>query len=72
MADCECLARCLFFNDKLSDMPVTASTIKTQLCKGTNSRCARYMVFKALGRGGVPTDLYPSHTKRAKQIIAGT
>ena len=69
MADCECLGGCLFFNDKMADMPATANLYKTQFCKGDNTGCARHQVFRTLGKEAVPTDLYPNDTGRAKQII---
>ncbi len=69
MADCECLPACPFFNDVLTDMPATAEYLKAKFCLGDNSQCARYLVFKALGKAHVPVDLFPDHTERARQII---
>ena len=71
MADCELLEKCVFFNDKMANMPSTAEVIKMRYCREDNSGCARYMVYKALGRGKVPQDLFPNNTEMAKQIIAG-
>lgn len=70
MTDCECLAGCLFFNDKLQNMPAAANSLKKRLCKGDNSGCARYMVLVALGRQKVPMDLSPNQVDRAKALIA--
>jgi len=70
MAECEILQGCLFFNDKMKDMPSTANILKNQYCKNNNSTCARYMVFKALGRPKVPTDLFPQQVDKAERIIA--
>ncbi len=70
MADCELLPQCVFFNDKMANMPITAKMAKDQYCRGDNSLCARYMVFKALGRSNVPPDLFPNETLLAKKIIA--
>ncbi len=71
MADCPCLPKCIFFNDKMANMPQAAEQMKTRFCKGDNSGCARYMVFAKLGREKVPTDLFPRHVDRAKEILAG-
>jgi hypothetical protein len=69
MADCELTAKCLFFNDKMANMPSMASMMKRKYCQGDFESCARYMVCKALGRDKVPADLSPSQTDRAKQLI---
>ena len=71
MADCECLAGCIFFNDKMAERPATANVYKRRFCQEDNANCARYMVFKAIGKGSVPPDLYPNQQDRAKKIIAG-
>ena len=39
-------------------------------CLGDNSDCARYMVFKELGKPAVPANLYPNMHERAKNILA--
>lgn len=71
MADCELLETCIFFNDKMANMPSTAEVVKIRYCREENSGCARYTIYKAVGRGKVPQDLFPNHTERAKQIIDG-
>jgi hypothetical protein len=38
-------------------------------CFEDNTRCARYMVFKALGREHVPPTLLPSQVDKAEEII---
>lgn len=70
MVECECLPRCPFFNNKMAEMPVTAERLKKKYCLADNSGCARFMVFKALGREKVPIDLFPHNLDRAHQIIA--
>lgn len=70
MADCECLSKCIFFNDKMANKPSTAEMYKGRYCKGDNTHCARHQVFKALGPGKVPTDLFPSQEDRVQKIIA--
>ncbi|MBN2353029.1 MAG: hypothetical protein JXD23_10710 [Spirochaetales bacterium] len=69
MADCVCLAGCLFFNDKMADMPTMANMYKRNYCRGDSSQCARYMVFRALGRESVPVDLFSNMADRARAII---
>lgn len=69
VADCELLATCIFFNDKMSDMPTMAAVVKGRYCTGDNADCARHMVAIALGREAVPVDLYPSQTERAEMYI---
>jgi hypothetical protein len=71
MADCELLNTCIFFNDKMADMPSTAEVIKIRYCREEYSGCARHMIYKAIGREKVPQDLFPNNTERAKQIIDG-
>ena len=69
MSDCECLPTCIFFNDKMSQKPASANLFKKSYCLGDNAQCARYRVFKTLGRGTVPADLYPNDLERSEQII---
>lgn len=71
MPDCKCLPQCLFFNDKMQNMPASAGLLKKRLCQGDNSQCARYMVLLALGREKVPMDLSPNQVDRARGLIAG-
>ena len=33
MADCECLAKCPFFNDKMANMPSMAEMMKNRYCR---------------------------------------
>lgn len=70
MAECECLPKCVFFNDKMADMPTMAASMKKRYCLGDNTNCARYMVFKAKGRENVPADLFPNNEARAKAILS--
>jgi hypothetical protein len=70
MSDCECLAKCIFFNNQMANMPAAAEAMKKQYCQsGHQAECARYIVFKALGRENVPKDLFPSEKERAKTIL---
>ncbi|MDD5131729.1 MAG: hypothetical protein PHH44_03630 [bacterium] len=69
MAVCEILPVCIFFNDKMKDMPGTASFFKSKFCQGDNHKCARHMVLIACGRENVPIDLFPNQEEKANKII---
>ncbi len=70
MEECELLSSCIFFNDKMADMPATAEMMKKRLCRSNKLGCARYTVSEQLGRAKVPPDLYPHDIERAKLIIS--
>jgi hypothetical protein len=70
MAQCELLPTCLFFNDKMQNMPAVAGLYKQRYCQGDKMQCARYLVFSQLGRPAVPADLFPNEADRARQILA--
>ncbi len=70
MPDCENLARCPFFNDKMANMPSMSEMMKQKFCRGDKTLCARYLVCGALGKERVPADLFPNMTDRARQLIA--
>lgn len=70
MTECEILRTCIFFHNKMADMPSTAEALKLRYCFTDNSKCARYMVLQALGRGQVPINLYPGQTDKALGLIA--
>mgnify|MGYP001553814106 CR=1 FL=1 len=67
--ECPCLARCPFFNETMVEMPATAQMYKTRYCSGNQARCARYLVFRKLGKGNVPRNLHPNQIRRAQFLI---
>jgi hypothetical protein len=70
MPDCECLKDCPYFKtDILKEVEAMAEMRRQKYCKGDYSVCARYMVFKALGKVNVPLDLLPSEVQRAEKLI---
>lgn len=69
MADCPCLKECPFFNDHMQNQPATSEALKQVYCKGENTNCARFIVFKSLGKGKTPADLFPNDVYRAKEIV---
>ena len=68
MADCELLQRCPFYNDEMKKTDGLGALYRQRYCVGDNSTCARYMVFRTLGRSAVPEDLYPNMVQRANEI----
>lgn len=69
MANCELMAGCLFFNDKMKDTQGVGALFKQKYCLGDSSDCARFMVAKNVGRTEVPENLYPNMLEKAKSII---
>lgn len=69
MADCELLATCIFFNDRMAGMPSTAEIFKLRYCRGDSATCARYMVYRKLGRENVPANLFPNETHKAEELL---
>lgn len=69
MAECQLTEKCIFFNDRMSHMPGMAEIYKDRYCRDDHDMCARYMVFKALGRENVPFDLFPNERDRALEVI---
>lgn len=70
MADCECLPKCPFFNDKMANKPGTAQLMKQQYCLGDNANCARHQVKVAAGSENVPADLFPVQVDKVPAILA--
>jgi len=67
--DCKNIPGCIFFNDKMVDMPMTAEMFKQAFCKENYKACARFIVAATLGKHKVPNDLFPNQDERAKNII---
>ena len=70
MVDCELMSTCLFFNDQMANMPNMAEMQKKKYCHGNYNICARYKVYKALGREKVPKNLFPIELNKVDQIIS--
>ena len=70
MVECKNLSGCIFFNDKMGNMPVTADMFKQTFCKGDYKTCARFLVAKILGKDNVPIDLFPNQGERANKLIS--
>ena len=72
MADCECLDTCPFFNDNMAAMPTMADIVKSRYCHDEHAACARYRVFKAIGREYVPADLFPNQADGPDGPVSST
>jgi len=55
----------------MTDTEGLGAIYKEKYCLGNNSNCARYMVFKKLGKPAVPETLYPNMIDRANKILSG-
>ena len=44
--------------------------IKKKYCLGDNTECARYIVFKKIGKANVPADLFPNQKDNALRLVA--
>jgi hypothetical protein len=71
MSQCELLETCIFFNNHMANMPSTSDVYKKMYCRNDFEKCARHMIVQALGRGTVPSDLFPNQADRANSIIQG-
>jgi hypothetical protein len=70
MADCEIIKECIFFHDKMEKKyPAATEGLKKRYCRGDSRGCARYVVYKALGKKSVPVNLLPGEVKRARIIV---
>jgi hypothetical protein len=70
MPGCELLQTCVFFNDGMAKMPISAAYFKSNFCNMDNSKCARFIVHKALGKEKVPADMYPTELQRAGRLVS--
>lgn len=70
MANCPLLESCIFFNDEMGDKPdLISKSFKIRFCQISNEQCARWLVYRALGKEGVPRDLYPNQGHRGINLI---
>ena len=69
MATCEKLAKCPFYQGKMSMEKGLGSMYKQKYCEGDKTSCARYTVATTLGPEFVTENLYPNMMDKAKQII---
>jgi hypothetical protein len=71
MRVCELLLTCAFIAEEMKQRPALTSVLKEEYCKGDNSKCARHIVYEAMGRkmDKVPNDLFPNQVWRAERIV---
>lgn len=69
MNECEWLADCTFFDERLSDMPAMSFVFKEKYCRGDWSLCARHRVASKYGRDSVPAELFPNQSDKAERFI---
>jgi len=70
MARCELWESCTFHNNKMPCDASLGAIYKRHYCNGDYGNCARYMVYKALGKEVLPMNLYPNQQDRAREIIS--
>lgn len=70
MPDCELLSGCIFFNDRMANMPSTSNVFKMMYCNDNFEGCARYTVRKEAGKENVPEDLFPNQIEKAREILS--
>ena len=67
--DCEFLKECMFFNDKLKNMPKASDVMKKMYCKWHYTKCARYKIASTLGKSALPEDMFPGDHGRATEML---
>lgn len=70
MAQCDLINGCIFFNDKMADMPAISSRYKDKYCRDSYQTCARFQIFKEFGRENVPANLFPNQESSVPDISA--
>lgn len=65
---CELSNTCIFFNDKMPDMPAVAGYLKDKYCRGTFKTCARFQIYSEFGRENVPSGLFPNEEEMVPGI----
>ena len=69
MAVCENLAKCPFYQGKMTMHDGIGAMYKRKYCEGDKNSCARYMVATTVGKEYVTESLYPNMAEKAKKII---
>ena len=70
--ECEFMRDCLFFNDKMEQMPVESRVYKRIYCHDNYNNCARHMIARKLGMHNTPPLLFPNNRSAAAGIISST
>jgi hypothetical protein len=70
VAECALIETCIFFNDRMQNMPSMTNMYKERYCRGEWQVCARYRVYEVAGRENVPKDLYPNEAERVDAVLS--
>jgi hypothetical protein len=66
---CECFEKCDLFSSGVAKLPSTSKSFQDKFCYMDHNACARYIVYKRLGKSFIPDDLFPNERGRAMQLI---
>lgn len=70
METCEKLAKCPFYQGKMSMDSGLGSMYKRKYCEGDKTQCARYRIATTVGPEFVTNHIYPNMKDIADKIIA--
>ncbi len=70
MATCEKLAKCPFYQGKMSMDSGLGSMYKQKYCEGDKTECARYKIATQLGPEYVTNSIFPNMNDLANKMIA--
>ncbi len=70
MAECEKLAKCPFYQGKMSMDSGLGAMYKRKYCEGDKTTCARYRIATTLGPDFVTNNIYPNMDDVANKLIA--
>ena len=70
METCEKLAKCPFYQGKMSMESGLGSMYKRKYCEGDKTQCARYRIATTVGPEFVTNSIYPNMKDIADKIIA--
>ena len=69
MSECLLLKECRFFNDIIENIPSVSESLKNEYCLGDHTTCARFLIFKAIGKEYLPDEVFPHEAQKAAKII---
>ena len=72
MGECDRLSTCIFYTERMDEMPPCAELLKLRYCLGDFEHCARHRVELKLGSTCVPRSLLPDDSALADRIVACT
>jgi len=69
MNKCPVLEQCRFFNNIIEDVPSISEALKEQYCLCDHSGCARFFIFREIGKEHLPDDVFPHEMEKAEKIV---